>query len=616
LQHFIYILLISSVVIVLFGVLLARYFSKPIADLIDKIGLLSEGKNVDQISTTKTKELHVLSKAIFALYEKINFQSRKIQQSEERVQLISKSTNDGIWDWDLAGNTLYLSARWKEIIGYQGHELDSTIGTFQANIHPDDRQEINALFTQVIANDTPVQHCRFKMLHKDGSVLTILTRFACVRARDGQAQRIIGTNTNISDLVARENEVIELNKVLETKVKQRTEELEKAAIAAEGANKAKSIFLSNMSHEIRTPMNGIIGLTQLCLQTTLNEQQQDYLDKVMSSSNTLLKILNQILDFNKVEANMIELEKNPVNLRDLVTELGSLMQPAADEKGIALTIEVAAEIPEWVKIDALRLTQIMSNLCGNAIKFTERGGVTILVEPAKEGKQESVSNDEFRIRFQISDTGIGIKNQTALFTPFKQEDASTTRKFGGTGLGLAISKRLVELMGATLELESEFGKGSSFSFELRMQAAVVQQDAPEKARIDLDTGRYDFEGKSILIVEDNKVNQIVAMEMIKVTGCDIVIAEDGQEALDMLKERVFDVVLMDIQMPVMDGSTALINMRCNPDYDQIPVIAMTANVMTHEVESYLEAGFAGFIGKPYERDDMLRIINDILNDKA
>jgi len=420
-------------------------------------------------------------------------------------------------------------------------------------------------------------------------------------------------NLQTKNLKVHENEVMELNKVLETKVKQRTEELEKTLTIAEEANKSKSIFLSNMSHEIRTPMNGIIGLTELCLGTELNQQQQNYLNKVMISSKTLMKIINEILDFNKIESNKIELEETSVELIQVAREAESLMLPAASEKGIEFKFELAHSLPKHVITDPFRLTQIILNLCGNAIKFTHEGSVTLEIFPVK---STLCNHTETRIRFAVTDTGVGIKNSKDLFTPFKQEDASTTRKFGGTGLGLTISKRLVDLMGGTLVLESEHGKGTCFSFDLTLPVAPETEFNKPLATNMAPTPQTDVAQNSqasILVVEDNKINQLIAEDMLKKSGYQITIVENGQQAIDTIKEKHFDLVLMDIQMPIMDGETATRLLKSDPNYKHIPIIAMTANVMTHETDNYLKIGFSDFIGKPFILEDILKIINKVLS---
>jgi PAS domain S-box-containing protein len=612
-RNYVVILIICLLLIFLIGSLFAKYFSNPIAELVSKISLLALGQKTDRKITTKTKELQVLSNSIFNLYEKINIQSETIQAGKERFHLIMQGSNDGIWDWNLVDKSLYLSPRWKGIIGFQDDELPTDLKVFQAHVHPDDKQLINNLFKHLFKGSELTHQVRFRMKHKSGGIIYVLTRCTIIRDDNQKALRVIGTNTDISDLVAREHEVTELNKDLEYKVIQRTQELEQAVVEAEEANQAKSSFLSNMSHEIRTPMNGIIGLTQICLSTELSDQQRDYLEKVMSSSKVLLRILNEILDFNKIESNMLELETSEVSLNDILEQVDALMRPAADEKGIKLALISPKKSHDTVRSDSVKLTQILLNLCGNAVKFTHEGNVEVKIKAVSDGSGSNSLKEQL-FHFSVSDTGIGIKNKDHLFNPFKQEDASTTRKYGGTGLGLAISKRLVELMGGKLELDSEPGKGSCFSFNLSLLLVhPTVKETPLAKEGDQANNEKVKRDRRILIVEDNKINQIIAENMLKVENYTTCTVANGQQALDIVKQQAFDIILMDIQMPVMDGETAAKHLLNDPESKNIPIIAMTANVMTHEVQHYLKVGFSGFIGKPLMREDMLEEIDKLLS---
>tara|TARA_R110001592_G_scaffold233093_1_gene490613 strand:+ start:17390 stop:20218 length:2829 start_codon:yes stop_codon:yes gene_type:complete len=604
LNHTLIIVFFSFFLIVFLGIIVSRILSDPIAELIEKISLLALGESPKRHVKTKTKELRILSDAIFNLYDKIDLQSQSIAKSQERFSLVLQGSNDGIWDWNVIENTLYLSPRWKEIIGYEDHELDNTFQTFHKHVHPEDQENIKSLFKNLITSDISTNHCRFRMLKKDGSTVSILTRSITLRNKDNKALRIIGSNTDISELVAREQEVIELNKQLETKVFQRTKDLVDALKKAEQANQAKSIFLSNMSHEIRTPMNGIIGLTNLCLSTELNEVQRDYLDKVILSSNNLLKILNEILDFNKIESNMVELELTDVDLFEIAHQIESLMKPAAEEKGIHFKLALDSSFPTYVLSDPFRLSQILLNLCGNAIKFTKSGSVSLTIKHLKNNK-----NNTILAVFSVTDTGIGIQNTDNLFTPFKQEDTSITRKFGGTGLGLSISYKLVALLGGKLEVESTYGKGSTFSFTLTLPISdKIHKATQDKKEKNEQVAEIEKINSHILLVEDNKINQLIAEEMLKKAGYLITKAENGQEAIDKLKLEKFDLVLMDIQMPVMDGVTATKFIRNALMMEDLPIIALTANVLPSQVEQYLQEGFSGFVGKPF---DFKLLLNEI-----
>jgi PAS domain S-box-containing protein len=609
LNHILFIVLASCLIIIALGLIFSYVLSNPIAELIKKISLLALGQTPNKRVKTQTKELQILTDAIFNLYDKIDQQSRSLEKSQELFSLVVKGSNDGIWDWDLLEQNIYLSPRWKEIIGYADNELENSIDTVKNHIHPDDKVGLDKLFKSLInngSNNTNTQ-CRFRMLTKDGSYVSILTRCIIVRDEHEKALRIIGSNTDITELVKREQEVIELNKQLESKVFQRTKDLVNALKKAEEANDAKSNFLSNMSHELRTPMNGIIGLTNLCLTTDLDDQQRDYLDKVILSSKNLLKILNEILDFNKIESNMVELELTEVDLFAIAQQIQSLMKPAAEEKGIDFKLTLDPTLPSFVLTDPFRLSQVLLNLCGNAIKFTDTGQVELSIKHA-----DSSSNEKINILFSVSDTGIGIQNTDKLFTPFKQEDASTTRKYGGTGLGLSISKKIVSLLGGELQLESQLEQGSCFYFSLTVQKSKITNSTSLK-QVDKTTSHQAHRvNTQILLVEDNPINQLIAEEILKKAGYLVTKAENGKEALAQLKEQEFELVLMDIQMPIMDGETTTRIIRTELGLEELPIIALTANVLPEQINQYLKAGFSGFVGKPFHFEELLNEIQSHL----
>jgi two-component system sensor histidine kinase/response regulator len=366
---------------------------------------------------------------------------------------------------------------------------------------------------------------------------------------------------------------------------------------AEEANRSKSDFLANMSHEIRTPMNAIIGLSHLCLQTHLNEKQRDYVSKVHYSARALLSIINDILDFSKIEAGKLDLENTDFSLQNNLANIDSLIGHLAREKGLEFDMYVAPEVPKFLWGDAARLRQVLLNLAGNAVKFTQQGAITIYITA------KNTMQDKVELEFCVQDTGIGISEaQTAhLFQPFNQADSSTSRKFGGTGLGLAICKRLVEMMGGELWVKSEPNKGSRFYFTALFGIGheFETSDAPDAELIE---ARKQLKGREILLVEDNPFNQQVAKELLEKIGVTVSLANNGNDALEQLNHHHFDIVLMDIQMPVMDGFEATRLIRANPAISTQCIIAMTANAMAEDRQRCLSAGMNDFITKPIAPD--------------
>ena len=381
-----------------------------------------------------------------------------------------------------------------------------------------------------------------------------------------------------------------------TELKQSEANMAQARDDAEAANEAKSAFLANMSHEIRTPLNGVLGVLHLLKSQSLPEPTQDMLDEALACGAMLLTLLNDVVDFSKIEAGRFELSREPTDPRAVVEGVVQLLRPQAEDRGLALTLEID-DMPAWVVADPVRLRQCLFNLVGNAVKFTPRGSV--VVSAARCGSPDSPG-----LRFQVRDTGIGIsaEAQATLFERFQQADASTTRRFGGSGLGLAITRKLAEMMGGEVGLSSELGCGSTFWLEVSAPPA----EAPDEQSIASDGM---LEGMRILVVEDNPTNRMIATKILEGLGASVQTAEDGERGVDAALAGCFDLILMDIQMPGIDGIEATRRIRASTEpCASTPVIALTANVLSHQRDSYFVAGMNGVVGKPISPAELVRQI--------
>jgi PAS domain S-box-containing protein len=508
------------------------------------------------------------------------------------------------------GRLVRVNRRFCEMTGYEEDELVHR--SLQSIMHPDDLEENLQLNRDLLSGRSPSFTVEKRYIRKDGLPVWAEATGSLARNASGQPQFYVRVVVDISARKQLEQQILGAHRELETRVEQRTGELlaanealqkarraaEEAQQAAEAANRAKSDFLATMSHEIRTPLNGVIGMTGLLLDSHLDEHQKKHAEVIRVSGESLLRLINDFLDFSKIESGHVKLEPLVFSPEQVLQESVALVQQRAVRRGLRLDCDVSA--PKWLRGDAARLRQILLNFLGNALKFTDSGSVTLQCH------QLHQSGNEVWLRFEVSDSGIGIDEAilARLFQPFTQADASTTRRHEGTGLGLAICKKLTDLMGGRIGVRTRLGEGSTFWVELPFDC-VDDAAWPQLPAVTEPPARLAGPRRRILLVEDNPVNQLTASAMIKKLGCRVDVVGNGKEALEALRQVPYDLVFMDCDMPVMDGLEATRHIRAaDAKYGQLPIIAMTANVLRGEKEKCLEAGMNDYLPKPVRLSDL------------
>ena len=508
-------------------------------------------------------------------------------------EFLQAGSLDGIWYWDVERQEQeWMSPRFKELFGYRDDEIPDTSAWWMENIFPEDRDVALDNFSRHLADASHPYDQIVRYRHRDGSTVWVRCRGLAIRNARGEAIRLLGCHTDVTAL-----------KRAEEDLRQQAAELREARDAAERASVAKSTFLANVSHEIRTPLNGVIGMAELLGDTDLESGQREQVAAIRESAEALLEILNDILDFSKIEAGRLVVEPQPFRLRERLGALVTSFAPRVHGKEVTLTADIAADTPEALVGDARLLRQVLANLLSNAIKFTERGAITL------RARTRGQAGDEVTLEFEVSDTGIGIpaEKQRVIFQEFVQADASTTRRYGGTGLGLAIATRLVDALGGEVGLTSAPGAGSTFRVTARFRRDVAEAAAAAPAPEMV----VELQPLHVLLVEDSVANQRVATGMLRKARHTVRVASDGRAAVAALAAERFDVVLMDLQMPDMDGYEATRAIRSRErerNAGRTPIVALTARASRGSEAASLSAGFDGYLLKPYRSRDLMEAI--------
>ena len=703
-------------------------------------------------------ELATLRQSLLEMLGMLERRYQDLRESEERLKLATNAGNIGIWDWDIVKDELAWDEQMYLQYGVRREDFGGAIEAWAGALAPEAFQEATLAVKRAVSGNEEFE-CEFRIQRPDGGVRFIKAAATTLRDLHGRASRMVGISLDVTERMQAEEAIRTVNVELERRVHERTlqledamNELRSARDNAESATRAKSEFLANMSHEIRTPMNAIVGMTHLALRTDMTAKQRAYLNKARIAADSLLLIIDDILDFSKIEAGKLELESRTFLLRDVLDKVTAIVGMKATEKSLELLLRIAPDVPEQLLGDSLRLEQVLINLCSNAVKFTGQGEVVVAV-----GLAAARQDRHTLLRFSVRDTGIGIDQTRTrqLFQAFNQLDASTTRQYGGTGLGLVISRKLVEMMGGTMEVHSVLGQGSEFIFtasfdvvepgkprvepasKRALQAirnlrilviddslnsreilrdllndlgahpvlassgeggleAIAKSGAPfDLILVDwkmpgldgIETGRRiramhpdgasprlvlvtaygddelarrsvaegfaacldkpvsagtlletilsaavdgaapparrpsakpaqelseapaRLKGRSLLLVEDNEFNQIIAIELLRdVAGMQLTLAKNGEEALECLRKGAFDAVLMDVQMPVMDGYETTTEIRRRDEFANLPIIAMTAHAMLRDREKCLAVGMNDYVTKPVEPPELFAVL--------
>lgn len=540
----------------------------------------------DEISTLQT----LANNISYAIERNLN--ESRIKESEEKFQLLANNIPGSVHlsKYDEKWSKIYLNDAIEKLTGYPKEDFLQNKIYYINLVHPDDLNIIRSKAEELVKEKKKI-HLMYRILRKDGHFIWV-EEFGEPIFKDGKIEFIVGIFIDITQRMEAEEAIKEKN-------------------YAQAANKAKSEFLANMSHEIRTPLNGIIGFTELLMNSNLEDIQKKYMDTINQSANSLMDVINNVLDFSKIESGKLELNIEKIGLSEITNQVVDLVKYEANLKGLKINLQIDQNIPKYIFVDYIRLKQVLINLLSNAVKFTEKGAIDLSVSVF-----EYLSDQKIRLKFSVKDTGIGIKkkNQLRIFEAFSQEDNSTTKRFGGTGLGLSISNQLLSLMDSKLQLGSEFGEGSEFSFVLEVDYSS-QQTSNKNLKIISKTTSSDSivtnEEKIIFIVEDNKINMLLAKILMKqiLPNAQIFELENGEESLEKIKTVIPDLILMDIQMPVMNGYDATVEIRKNPKAKKIPIIALTAGTIVGEKEKCIQFGMNDYIPKPIDKDFLIKIVS-------
>ena len=549
-------------------------------------------------SPDETSILQLLVKNISASIER-NINEAIIEESEERFRLLANNIPGTVYlsNYDEKYSKIYLNDEIEKLTGYPKSEFLENKIFFIDLIVPEDLENVLSK-NKIALEEKKSLHTIYRIIHKNGSIVWV-EEFSDSITKNGETAFMEGILIDITE-------------------KKKNESIIKEKELAEAANKAKSEFLANMSHEIRTPLNGIIGYTDLLMSSKLEKTQKQYMNTINQSANILLEVVNDILDFSKIESGKLDLNIEKHLIEDIIIQIKELINYQADSKKLEINYIINDDVPKYIWVDYIRLKQVLINLLTNAIKFTHVGSIDLTISALEVQKNKSI------LRFSVKDTGIGIRksNQKIIFQAFSQEDSSTTKKFGGTGLGLTISNQLLSLMNSKLQINSQYNVGSTFFFDIKLKSSnKLKHDKSfdaEKVILENRILQFENEEPKILIVEDNKINMLLTKTLVKqiIPKCIIYESSDGEKALKKVEEIDPDIIVMDIQMPLINGYEATKQIRKIPKLEDTIIIALTAGTILGEKEKCLQVGMNDYVPKPIIKKTLEEILEKWLKTKS
>lgn len=571
---------------------LLRDMAIPLFDGKDIIAVMGVGNKPYDYDALNVEQLSFLSEHMINAIQRLRAENA-LATANQRFSLATRSADMGIWDWDVKNNSLVWDESMYKLYGVSSENFGGAYEAWVQGVHPGDRESSGKEVEQALANQKEF-NTEFRVVHPDGQIRHLKAVADVYRDGNGQAERMIGLNWDITDQKRIEAELINTKDV------------------AEKANRTKSEFLANMSHEIRTPLNAVIGFSELLTSVSVDQQTRKYATSIKTAGNSLLKIINDILDLSKIEAGMMDISNHPMNLYHIFSEVQQIFKEQVMKKGLEFSIDIDSTLPKMVILDEIRLRQVLLNIVGNAIKFTDNGYIRLTA-----GKEVKVSpSSRVNLVISVEDTGIGIakEDQQLIFDSFKQQSGHITRKYGGTGLGLTICRKLVEMMNGSITVSSSPEAGSTFTITLFDVEITLSENDPD-TRVSLDIGSTLFEPAKILVVDDIESNRNMLRDILTRVGLETIEAESGKTSIEKVLSERPDLILMDIRMPEMDGYEATTHIRKLPQGKNIPIISLSAAAQKKTTAEIEKHGLNGYLTKPINMEELFAELSQFIKRK-